>query len=158
MGQYVFFPDSPIETPPHLSILSIVFLLSLLLCLFSITLPSPNPAYSTLPFFLTLSRSSLTIVPLFPASPALFLLHHSCPSTIFSPLTPHACPWPCPLFSIMAVPSLDDEQKEEFDELVAEIKKLKGVVLRQEKKMETLESRIKEFDSLIKDATTFKLG
>ena len=58
----------------------------------------------------------------------------------------------------MAVPSLDDEQKEEFDELVAEIKKLKGVVLRQEKKMETLESRIKEFDSLIKDATTFKLG
>ena len=50
------------------------------------------------------------------------------------------------------------QQKEEFDELVAEIKKLKGVVLRQEKKMETLESRINEFDSLIKEATTFKLG
>jgi len=42
--------------------------------------------------------------------------------------------------------------------LVAEIKKLKGVVLRQEKKMETLESRIKEFDSMIKEATTFKLA
>lgn len=41
---------------------------------------------------------------------------------------------------------------------MAEIKKLKGVVLRQEKKMETLESRIKEFDSLIKEATTFKLA
>ena len=50
------------------------------------------------------------------------------------------------------------QQKEEFDELVAEIKKLKGVVLRQEKKMETLETRIKDFDSLIKEATTFKLG
>jgi len=48
--------------------------------------------------------------------------------------------------------------KEEFDELVAEIKKLKGVVLRQEKKMETLETRIKDFDSLIKEATTFKLA
>ena len=41
---------------------------------------------------------------------------------------------------------------------MAEIKKLKGVVLRQEKKMETLETRIKDFDSLIKEATTFKLG
>jgi len=48
--------------------------------------------------------------------------------------------------------------KEEFDELVAEIKKLKGVVLKQEKKMEVLETRIKDFDSLIKEATTFKLA
>jgi len=42
--------------------------------------------------------------------------------------------------------------------LVAEIKKLKGVVLKQEKKMEVLETRIKDFDSLIKEATTFKLA
>jgi len=50
------------------------------------------------------------------------------------------------------------KNKEEFDELVAEIKKLKGVVLRQEKKIESLETRIKDFDSLIKEATTFKLA
>merc|ERR550534_1158745 len=59
--------------------------------------------------------------------------------------------------SIKTVPNTGPS-KEEYEELVAEIKKLKGVVLRQEKKMETWESRIKEFDSLIKEATTFKLA
>jgi coronin-1B/1C/6 len=48
--------------------------------------------------------------------------------------------------------------KEEFEELVSEIKKLKVVVLRQEKKMEALETRIKEYDVLLKEASTFKLA
>jgi len=48
--------------------------------------------------------------------------------------------------------------KEEFEELVEEIKKLKVVVFRQEKKMEALETRITDFDKIIKEATSFQLA